>query len=64
VTTLIAVRLPLTDASRPWLDDMPTVQSPAQGPESLLDLLLQSDIDPAHHGELPQLGHILPWTPA
>jgi NAD(P)-dependent dehydrogenase (short-subunit alcohol dehydrogenase family) len=51
-----------TGASRPWLD-MSGAQTPAQAAESLLELALEANPDPAFYGELVLSGEIVPWKP-
>jgi carbonyl reductase 1 len=51
-----------TDASRPWFADMSRALTPEQAAAPLLDLALQTDLDPGMEGQLVRFGSVLPWT--
>ncbi|HEX6346038.1 SDR family NAD(P)-dependent oxidoreductase [Umezawaea sp.] len=50
-----------TPTSRPWFDDFSHALTPTEAARRVLDFVLATPVNPAHHGELVRFGHVLPW---
>jgi carbonyl reductase 1 len=62
--TLVAAICPgliETDASRPWVRDMRTAQTPAEAAKAPLRLALERAAEPRLYGELIQFRAVIPW---
>jgi NAD(P)-dependent dehydrogenase (short-subunit alcohol dehydrogenase family) len=53
-----------TDASRPWFEDMSAARTTTEAAAWPVELVLGTPDVAAWHGELVQLGRVLPWDPA